>query len=829
MSSESSSSTAAAIEWVNAHLSSLRDLDTIQTEVEADFADTTDMLRAAVMNLTEHSSQTTSLINGIRHDVAELYTDTRNVQQRSQRVQQQIQGLIGDVQTYDLAKKNLSASLDLVEKIHMLEVEVPQLSAVLQSRDFGILVEQLRSVSTQLLSLSTPPRAPPSLVAIRGRLDEFKKMCELSLEPVFDVIVLTGYISATSATAAADENNVPSINNNSNKTLLITPDLCDLAAELGPSVKKRLQQRFISAQITSYSHAFPAHSEHSSVARTERRFAWLRRWLRSYIELGFSQAFPASWHVPHEVCVEFCLQTRAALERQMKDVEAEELASDPALALRVLHKTLEFEHELTVRAKSKTMELSARDARELDKRNNNINNNNSDEAGETGQATTARTYSYIGWISPCFESTMEAYVESASTTLRKVMDDAGEDPAQWGAVEECELHLGVVAASGADVFGCIKDSYDGLVAVCQGAPLASMADRYDEHLTRYADKLVWKAPGSDVHTDAALKQLCVLLNTCDMCQTTVSTVLEEISSKIDKLYADRVIFSRSIEAFSQSYSRLVSHFLHAVQLRMLPAAKQIMEIDWSKFEGAMDILDEGEYVRLIRQQLHDSLGIAHRLLTPTVFRFTCDKIASLLVPRLIACVYKERFISADACHQLRIDFGALERAFLNVPGVKDVSSAFTRIVRKEFAFVNALLQVLMCDVASPTIVDTYFEFIPVAYRSVTDFTRVLDLKHPHGAEQQQQQQQHRQALIDALRRRGVPESVPADAQKNVAFDSPIITPVSVDSAGNTNAITPTSASLGVPSYSGDENNNTNVFAANIRNRLKEAFSKKDQS
>lgn len=49
-------------------------------------------------------------------------------------------------------------------------------------------------------------------------------------------------------------------------------------------------------------------AELAKLDKTERRYAWIKRRLRSNEEIW--KIFPSSWHVPYLLCIQFCKLTR---------------------------------------------------------------------------------------------------------------------------------------------------------------------------------------------------------------------------------------------------------------------------------------------------------------------------------------------------------------------------------------------------------------------------------------------------------------------------------------------------------------------------------------
>jgi len=725
--------------WINQHLTSLRNLEAVKNTVQTDISASTATLHAAVIAHSQSQPKALQKVDALRKDIRALFEEVSQVRTKSLAVESKVNALIGHVRHYDTAKINLSKTIDVVERVRAVELKIPDLFDALSEHNFQEVGRLLHELTGWFSALPLGSKEPPRVKQLREDVENFKKRCESEIETLMAVVVTDDMVTE------------------------ISPALCQLADQL--DVRQRLTRRFVITQSEAYMLAFPRGKEDATIARTERRFAWFRRWLRSFTVSGLVRLIPPTWNIPQEVAVDFCLKTRAQIEAQFQY----EPNLAPALALRVVQKTLDFEKDLTERAKTPSMTP-------LD----------STEDAPSPPVAVGAKYSYVGWISPCFEPAMESYAQLTSTHLQSCLTTLANDPTQWEATEE---HVGALSPSASEVFLSIKEAYANLTAVCSGAPLLTLANIFDERLSDYALLLTSKIP-SPPKTNAEMSSVCFLMNTAEMCSTTIQTLGEEVSNKVEALHRDRLTsFAKSSDAFGAAITKGMSAFIIGIQRRMLPAVNEMLSMNWGTFEANLEAMDEGRYVTSIRQALTESILVGQKTLTPTLFRFLCDKIAIMIVPKLVSVMYRMRGLSTqDACHQLRIDFGSLEKTFQTAVASSTASSSYVKIVKREFACATALLQVLLCDVG-PTFLDVYCEFVAQADRSVTDFTKLLELKSASRA--------LRTTLVEACRQRAIPETSPRDATREVAFE----VGVSEDNKDITNSLKAKLREMKLPSFS----------------------------
>lgn len=110
-------------------------------------------------------------------------------------------------------------------------------------------------------------------------------------------------------------------------------DACLVVDALEPSVREELVKNFCSKELTSYRQIFEGAGcfyavivvsnvthiptnillsclslELAKLDKTERRYAWIKRRLRTNEEIW--KIFPPSWHVAYLLCIQFCKLTR---------------------------------------------------------------------------------------------------------------------------------------------------------------------------------------------------------------------------------------------------------------------------------------------------------------------------------------------------------------------------------------------------------------------------------------------------------------------------------------------------------------------------------------
>jgi hypothetical protein len=214
-------------------------------------------------------------------------------------------------------------------------------------------------------------------------------------------------------------------------------DSCLVVDALEPSVREELVNNFCSRELTSYEQIFEG-AELAKLDKTERRYAWIKRRIRTNEEIW--KIFPASWHVPYRLCIQFCKQTRKQVESILVNMKEKPVV---AILLLALQSTVEFEKELEKKfgggVPTKDIEDDIEEIGTWEDNSQNIskirkkyekkfaasqeteeNGFQQEKTGNKDLSVTGAGFNFRGMISSCFEPHLTPYIELEEKTL---MDD----------------------------------------------------------------------------------------------------------------------------------------------------------------------------------------------------------------------------------------------------------------------------------------------------------------------------------------------------------------------------------------------------------------------
>ncbi|KAL8195974.1 hypothetical protein R6Q57_024974, partial [Mikania cordata] len=224
------------------------------------------------------------------HAVEELMYMVRYFKTKAEQSETMVQEICRDIKKLDCAKKHITTTITAIYRLTMLVSAIEQLQAKASKRKYKEAAAQLEAVN-QLCIHFDAYRDIPKITELR---DKFKNIKQILKSHVFSDF------SSLGTGKEAEESNL----------LQQLSDACLVVDALEPSVREELVKNFCNRELISYQQIFEG-AELAKLDKTERRYAWVKRRLRTNKEIW--KTFPASWHVDYLLCIQFCKLTRTQL------------------------------------------------------------------------------------------------------------------------------------------------------------------------------------------------------------------------------------------------------------------------------------------------------------------------------------------------------------------------------------------------------------------------------------------------------------------------------------------------------------------------------------
>ncbi|KAL0791697.1 hypothetical protein Bca101_007943 [Brassica carinata] len=711
--------------------------------------------------------------------VEELSYKIREIKSKAEQSETMVQETCRDIKKLDFAKKNITTTITALHRLTMLVSAVEQLQVMASKRQYKEAAAQLEAVS-QLCNHFEAYRDVPKITELRQKLYNIKQILKSHVFSDF---------SSLGTGKETEETNL----------LQHLSDCCLVVDALESSVREEVVNNFCSRELTSYEQIFEG-AELARLDKTERRYAWIKRRIRTNEEIW--KIFPASWHVPYRLCIQFCKKTSH-------------------YAVKALQSTVEFEKELENKfgGDVATRDIGD-DIEEIGTWENSSQNVSKirkkyekkfaagQESGESGllprfqQETTGNKdlsvpgagFNFRGIISSCFEPHLTPYIELEEKTLMEHLEKVVQE-------ETWDIEYGSqnnVLHSSTQLFTDIKKSLKRCSVLSKNQTLFNLFKVFQRVLKAYATKLFLKLPKGGTGIVAAATGMDG--------QIKCGELAEKVSEIIDPHYVDVVDMSEVQDEFSAVITRSLVTLVLGIETKFDTEMAAMTRVPW----GALDSVgDQSGYVNGINTILSGSIPVLGNLLTPVYFQFFLDKLASSLGPRFYANIFRCKQLSEAGAQQystselakvhakkiglpslsyvsrdyklslvssthflnfstriveMLLDTQAMKTILLEIPSLArqtSTAASYSKFVSREMSRAEALLKVILSPIDS--VADTYRALFPEG--TPMEFQRILELKGLKKADQQ--------SILDDFNKHG-----PGFTQASVsaAMPQPVPTP-----------------------------------------------------
>jgi len=710
------------------------------------------------------------------------------IKTKAEQSETMVQEICRDIKKLDCAKRHITTTITALHRLTMLVSAVEQLQVMASKRQYKEASAQLEAVN-QLCSHFEAYRDVPKITELREKFKNIKK-------------ILKSHVFSDFSSLGTGKETEDSM------LLQQLSDACLVVDALEPSVREELVKNFCSKELTSYRQIFEG-AELAKLDKTERRYAWIKRRLRSNEDTW--KIFPPSWHVDYLLCIQFCKITRAQLVDILNNLKEK---PDVATLLLAFQRTIEFEEELaekfsggTTNARNK--ETTSDDEDEGGGHNKIVSDirkkyekklaapSDEDKNKQKDLSVPGAGFNFHGIISSCFEPYMTVYIELEEKSLVDQLEKLVQEE-RWEIEEGSQTNI---LSSSMQVFLVIRKSLKRCSALTKNQTLFNLFQVFQRILKAYAAKLYARLPkggtgivaaatGTDGQirtSDRDERMICYIVNTAEYCHQTSGELAENVAKMINPQFADKVDMSEVQDEFSAVITKALMTLVHGLETKFDAEMVAMTRVPWATLES---VGDQSEYVNGISSILSSSIPVLGTLLSPTYFQYFLDKLAASLGPRFYLNIYKCKHISETGAQQMLLDTQAVKTILLDIPALGKQSTgaaSYSKFVSREMGKAEALLKVILSPVDS--VANTYRALLPEG--TPLEFQRILDLKGLKKADQQ--------AILEDFNKHA---PAPAPAIKHPAVAPTVATPVATASvqivpsvATPAVSITPSMASL----------------------------------
>ncbi|KAG2593661.1 hypothetical protein PVAP13_5NG012558 [Panicum virgatum] len=699
---------SSALEYINQMFpteASLSGVEPLMQKIQSEIRRVDASILAAVRQQSNSGTKAKEELAAATNAVQELMHKIHEIKTKAEQSETMVQEICRDIKKLDCAKRHITTTITALHRLTMLVSAVEQLQVMASKRQYKEAAAQLEAVN-QLCSHFEAYRDVPKITELREKFKNIKK------------ILKSHVFSDFSSLGTGKETEDPML-------LQQLSDSCLVVDALEPSVREELVKNFCSKELTSYRQIFEG-AELAKLDKTERRYAWIKRRLRSNEDTW--KIFPPSWHVDYLLCIQFCKITRAQLVDILNNLKEK---PDVATLLLAFQRTIEFEEELAEKFSGGTGTArnkdSASDNEEEGGEHNKIVSDirkkyekklaapnheaEQDKDKQKDLSVPGAGFNFHGIISSCFEPYMTVYIELEEKSLVDQLEKLVQEE-RWETEEGSQTNI---LSSSMQVFLVIRKSL--------------------KRLPKGGTGIVAAATGTDGQirtSDRDERMICYIVNTAEYCHQTSGELAENVAKMINPQFADKVDMSEVQDEFSAVITKALMTLVHGLETKFDAEMVAMTRVPWATLES---VGDQSEYVNGISSILSSSIPVLGSLLSPTYFQYFLDKLAASLGPRFYLNIYKCKHISETGAQQMLLDTQAVKTILLDIPALGKQSSgaaSYSKFVSREMSKAEALLKVILSPVDS--VANTYHALLPEG--TPLEFQRILDLKGLKKADQQ---------------------------------------------------------------------------------------------
>ncbi|GAA5915432.1 hypothetical protein JCM6882_001421 [Rhodosporidiobolus microsporus] len=657
------------------------------------------LLRAKIQTIREEVEALTELLEQdqdprrmgeLQELIGDLLSQVTSIRDAATESEVVVRDITRDIQSLDLAKRNLVASMNALKRFQMLVNAFDQLTRLAKSRKYRETAQALAAVKELSAYFKTFSSVERVAAVSRGVMD---------VQNVLKVQVMRDFEESFSNEAAR-----------AGKNAQLT-DACLVVDALGDDAKNALLKWYSLLLLRDYRRIFGSTSEAGGLDNISRRFAWFRRVLKTHEEEN-GGVFPEGWRVGAVLAGGFGEVTK----NDLKTVLSKSASSlTVGLLLESIAQTAEFEREM-----SRKYSLSIEAILEL----------------------SQLSYGGVEPKSPLttvFEPYLGVYVDAQDKTLAEMLQSFTSSRISISPSD----NPSAVLPSSTELFYFYREALERCAKLSVRQPLLDLCKVYRKWLKTYAEEVLTAAlikfdrrSGEGRPNMQELQTACLVLNTAEYCLETASQLEERLREVIDPTLRDRVSLQHEKDLFTSTVSSALLAILRELELTIDPAFAAMARSPWRDAEY---VSSESAYVSELERGLKAVVGAVREGVEQKKYvRSTCDKVVGLVLAKFTQAIVKCRPIAQTGAEQILLDLQALKTCLMHLvlpPGDPNpIPTSYSRYVSRNVQNIDTLLKVIMTpEDPAEEFIKHYLLLVPC--QSFSDFQKILDLKGVRRAEQ----------------------------------------------------------------------------------------------
>ncbi|AAW40845.2 hypothetical protein CNBA3220 [Cryptococcus deneoformans B-3501A] len=627
----------------------------------------------------------------IQSEIGQLMLQINVIREKAAEAEAIVKGITSDIQRLDVAKSNLTTTIQTLERWAMLRQAHQQLSQLLPTRRYKEISQALAAVM-ELLGPLKPLSTIPTVSHLFKSAENDRKTVQEKVAVEMDAFF-------------KQDPNKPI----DKRTI---SEVCLAVDVLGGDFRNHIIERYLQLQLAEYRRIFRATDEAGQLDNVPRRYAWFRRVLKHHDEED-AMLFPDTWQVTRLLVANFSECTRSDLANVLaKQTPAVNVLLD------ALQGTLDFEGGMSRKFGMPFEEVISLSLR-----------------GGTSK-----------WvISSVFDKYLSVYVDAQDRAISDMLSAyrglKSRSSVEGAIQEETDAPAPTILPSSTELFYFYGQQLEQCEKYSKGETMKKLSQVFAKWLRIYADdvllaglKPVRKSlEGRDSLQE--VKTACMVLNTAEYCLNTSLQLEERLKDKIDSKFREEISFQDERQTFSSVMSTCITTILRELETACEPAFAAVLKTPWMHLEN---VSGRSAYVvDLVGSIKQVAEAVRGRVESKKYIRNFADKAVGVVITKFTQSVIKSRPLKKIGAEQILLDVQAVKACLLDLPEPHPENSTtiYTKYVTKNTGQLETMLKVILAPDDPPEgFVQNYC--LLIGDRSFTNFQKILDLKGTPRTDQQ---------------------------------------------------------------------------------------------
>lgn len=273
-------------------------------------------IASSVREQATNSSKAVKEVEEAKTSISELFSKISEIKSKSINSESMVQEICRDIKQLDVAKRNLTTSIETLHRLQMLVNSVHRLEENQRQREYretGKLIEAVNQLFTHFKDYGDVPVVKEWITRVNRVKSTLKGQVVSDFDDYMEIAISEqySYDDEEGDSLAHAEEDFASMSGQGSMQKL--HDCCQVIDAL--EMVDTVVTNFCRKQLKGYHQTFRT-TEGETLESIERRYAWFRRLLRD-IENRFSKVFPSHWCILHQLCIKFCGYVRDDVERML--------------------------------------------------------------------------------------------------------------------------------------------------------------------------------------------------------------------------------------------------------------------------------------------------------------------------------------------------------------------------------------------------------------------------------------------------------------------------------------------------------------------------------